>query len=58
MKEFITSYLTDVVDDDFANTGLTDRQIDEAAEYIWQRYDCSEFYEQVDQLLELFLTKK
>ena len=58
MKSFIASYLTDVVDDDFANTGLTDSQIEEATEYIWQRYDCSDFYEQVDRLLELFLTKK
>ena len=48
----------DVADDDFANTGLTDSQIEEATEYIWQRYDCSDFYEQVDRLLELFLTKK
>jgi hypothetical protein len=58
LKSFITSYLVDVVDDDFANTGLTDSQIDEATEFIWEHYDCSHFYEQVDRLLELFLTKK
>lgn len=57
MKEFITSYLMDVANDDYANTGLTDGQIDEATEYIWMNYDCSDFYEQVDHLLELFLAK-
>lgn len=57
MKEFITSYLMDVACDDYANTGLTDGQIDEATEYIWMHYDCSDFYEQVDHLLELFLAK-
>ena len=58
MKSFITSYLIDVVDDDFAETGLTENQIDEATEYIWQAYDCSEFYEQVDRLLAAYLAKK
>ena len=55
MKDFITSYLVDVVDDDFAKTGLTENQIDEATEYIWQAYDCSEMYEQIDRLLSAYL---
>ncbi len=58
MKSYIASYLKIKVDDDFANTGLTDSQIDEATEYIWRRYDCSDFYEQVDLLLKLFLAQK
>jgi len=58
LKDFITSYLVDVVDDDFAETGLTENQIDEATEYIWQAYDCSEIYEQIDRLLSAYLANK
>ena len=58
MKNFITSYLIDVVDDDYADTGLTESQIDDATEYIWQAYDCTEMYEQIDRLLTAYLATK
>ena len=58
MKDFITSYLMDVVDDDYAETGLTESQIEEATEYIWQAYDCTEMYEQIDRLLTAYLAIK
>ncbi len=58
MKDFITSYLIDVVDDDYAETGLTESQIDDATEYIWQAYDCTEMYEQIDRLLTAYLATK
>lgn len=58
MKNFITSYLIDVVDDDYAGTGLTESQIDDATEYIWQAYDCTEIYEQIDRLLTAYLATK
>ena len=58
MKHFITSYLIDVVDDDYAETGLTESQIDDATEYIWQAYDCTEIYEQIDRLLTAYLATK
>ena len=56
MKNFINSYLIDVVDD--AETGLTKSQIDDATEYIWQAYDCTEMYEQIDRLLTAYLATK
>ena len=58
MKDFITSYLMDVVDDHYAETGLTENQIEEAAEYIWQAYDCTEMYDQIDRLLNAYLAIK
>ena len=58
MKDFITSYLIDVVDDDYAETGLTKSQIDDATEYIWQAYDFTEMYEQIDRLLTAYLATK
>ena len=58
MKNFITSYLIDVVDDDYAETGLTESQIDDATEYIWQAYDCTEMYEQINRLLTAYLATK
>ena len=58
MKDFISSYLIDVVDDDYAETGLTESQIDDATEYIWQAYDCTEMYEQIDRLLTAYLATK
>ena len=53
MKNFINSYLIDVVDD--AETGLTKSQIDDATEYIYWAYDCTEMYEQIDRLLTAYL---
>ena len=58
MKDFIASYLIDVVNDDYAETGLASHQLLDATEYIYQQYDCSDMYYQVDRLLHEYLAKK
>ena len=56
MKEFITSHLVDLVDDQ--ETTLKHEDIPDAAEFIWQAYDCTEMYEQVETLLNHYLAIK
>ena len=56
MKQFITSYLIDRVDD--GETTLKEDGIDDAVEYIWQAFDCTDFYDQVDRLTIEYLAKK
>ena len=56
MIQFITSHLCDLVDDQ--ETDLKPEDISAAAEYIWQAYDCTEMYDQVERLLKNYLANK
>ena len=58
MKDFIASYLMDIVDDDYGETGLTESQIDEATEYIWQVIKIDSIYDEIDRLLAAYLAQK
>jgi len=58
MKDFIASYLMDIVDDDYGETGLTESQIDEATEYIWQVIKIDSIYDEIDRLLAAYLSRK
>jgi len=58
MKDFIASYLMDIVDDNYGETGLTESQIDEATEYIWQVIKIDSIYDEIDRLLAAYLSRK
>ena len=58
MKDFIASYLMDLVDDNYGETGLTESQIDEATEYIWQVIKMDTIYDEIDRLLAAYLAQK